>query len=75
VYDLETGTDRVLSNRVLWMDAPVPSIKIEGPYIYFTEKDANGMHRVLVMDYTTNELLFESMPSYDVLIFPDVRPE
>ncbi|HON28165.1 MAG TPA: hypothetical protein PK411_07265 [Mesotoga infera] len=75
VYDLETGTDRVLGNRVLWMDAPVPSIKVEGPYIYFTEKDTNGMHRVLVMDYTTNELLFESMPSYDVLIFPDVRPE
>ena len=57
------------------MDAPVPSIKVEGPYIYFTEKDTNGMHRVLVMDYTTNELLFERMPSYDILIFPDVRPE
>jgi hypothetical protein len=59
----------------MFMDAPVPSVKIEGDFVYFTEKDALGMHRVIVMDYITNEVLFESLPSEDIIIFPDVRPE
>ena len=75
VYDLSTGEDTVIAYNVMFMDAPVPSVKIEGDFVYFTEKDALGMHRVIVMDYITNEVLFESLPSEDIIIFPDVRPE
>ncbi|HRX64947.1 MAG TPA: hypothetical protein P5212_03225, partial [Mesotoga sp.] len=75
VYDLSTGDDSVIAYNAMFMDAPVPSVKIEGDFVYFTEKDVQGMHRVIVMDYTTNEVLFESLPSEDIIIFPDVRPE
>ncbi len=75
VFDISTGADRLLAENVLFMDAPVSSIKVEGPYVYFTEKDPSGMHRVVVLDYTTNELLFRGKLNSDILIFPDVRPE
>ena len=75
VFDLNTGEDRIVSDRALFIDAPVPSLKIEGSLLYFTETDLEGLHRIVVLDYTTNEVLFESSPSRDVLIFPDVRPE
>lgn len=75
VFDTQSGSDRVLASNVLFMDAPVPSVKLEGPYVYFTEIDENGMYKVIVQDYTTNALLFEGKASRDLLLFPDVRPE
>jgi hypothetical protein len=50
-------------------------VKIEGNLVYFTEKDQQGMHRIVVMNYITNEVLFVGLPSKDVIVFPDVRPE
>lgn len=75
VFDTVNGRDMVISDSTLFMDAPVPSVKIEGNLVYFTEKDQQGMHRIVVMNYITNEVLFVGLPSKDVIVFPDVRPE
>jgi hypothetical protein len=73
VFDTVNGRDRVISDSTLFMDAPVPSVKIEGNLVYFTEKDQQGMHRIVVMNYVTNEVLFVGLPSKDVIVFQDVN--